>query len=215
MRVYLVCRFVVCRLSSERSEPLDLRPLVASRLRLRRWSARAVATGRKRDQCRLGGPAGKSLAGLPSWRSVVVMESSGQQPPITPASSNPTGAFISLDVEAVARRVVELIHEEIRPLAPRRLVDAATLAAELGVKRSWVYEHRDELAPVRLGGGSKARLRFDLNSVAAIIAARNDGQQPLGGVAPGVESQQRRRSQRTGVNRGTGRILLVRPRGAR
>jgi hypothetical protein len=143
------------------------------------------------------------------------MESSEQQPPLTPASSNPAGAFVSLDVEAVARRVVELIHEEARPLAPRRLVDAATLAAQLGVKRSWVYEHRDELAPVRLGSGSKARLRFDLNSVAAIIAARKGGQQPLDGVAPGVESRQPRPSQRTGINRGAGRILAVRPRGAR
>jgi hypothetical protein len=41
------------------------------------------------------------------------------------------------------------------------LVDAATLAAELGCSVKWVYEHSELLAPVRLGSGPRARLRFD------------------------------------------------------
>ncbi|HMC03750.1 MAG TPA: hypothetical protein VKI23_06450, partial [Cellulomonadaceae bacterium] len=76
-------------------------------------------------------------------------------------------------VEAVAHRVAELIRDEAQQTVDRRLVDAATLAAELGVERSWVYEHRDELHPVRLGNGSKPRLRFDVPAVRAALAAQN------------------------------------------
>jgi hypothetical protein len=41
------------------------------------------------------------------------------------------------------------------------MVDAATLAAHLGVARSYVYAHADELGAVRLGG-PRGRLRFAL-----------------------------------------------------
>lgn len=74
-------------------------------------------------------------------------------------------------VEALARRVVELLRTEARENSGRRLVDASTLAAELGVERSWVYEHANELHPIRLGTGPKARLRFDALVVRAAFAA--------------------------------------------
>ena len=45
------------------------------------------------------------------------------------------------------------------------LVDAAAVAEYLAVKRSWVYEHADELHARRLGSGPKARLRFSLAEV--------------------------------------------------
>ncbi len=63
-------------------------------------------------------------------------------------------------VEALAERVTELV----RPEAAHRLVDAATLASALGVDRSYVYAYAEELGAVRLGGGSKPRLRFDLEA---------------------------------------------------
>ncbi len=59
------------------------------------------------------------------------------------------------DVEAIARRVAELVGQA------RGLVDAQSVAAELQVEREWVYAHARELGAVRLGGGPKARLRFD------------------------------------------------------
>ncbi len=77
-------------------------------------------------------------------------------------------------VEAVARRVVELIRSEGGSSIARGLVDAATLAAELGVERSWVYAHRDELGAIKLGSGSKPRLRFDVE-VAREVLARSPG----------------------------------------
>ena len=41
------------------------------------------------------------------------------------------------------------------------LIDAATLAIELGVSRAFVYEHAAALGALKLGGGPRARLRFD------------------------------------------------------
>jgi hypothetical protein len=73
-------------------------------------------------------------------------------------------------VEAIARRVVELIRSEGGSPIPRGLVDAATLAVELGVERSWVYAHRDELGAVQLGGGSRPRLRFDVEAARNVLA---------------------------------------------
>jgi hypothetical protein len=46
-------------------------------------------------------------------------------------------------IEAVARRVVELLEQQ--PGAPC-LVDAAELARSLGVTRDWVYRHATEAA---------------------------------------------------------------------
>jgi hypothetical protein len=68
------------------------------------------------------------------------------------------------DVEAIARRVAELVGQ-----APG-LVDAHSVAAELHVERDWVYAHAGELGAVRLGAGPKARLRFDLGHVRQRIA---------------------------------------------
>lgn len=62
-------------------------------------------------------------------------------------------------VEQIAQRVVQLLGE-IDLAGPGRYVDAATLAAELGVERDWVYAHADELCALRLGGPN-GRLRFD------------------------------------------------------
>lgn len=66
--------------------------------------------------------------------------------------------------EAIARRVVELLRGEEAEGRPARLVDAATLARELGVEREWVYAHAEQLGAVRLGGPN-GRLRFDRHEV--------------------------------------------------
>jgi len=75
--------------------------------------------------------------------------------------------------EAIARRVVELLREEETEERPARLVDAATLARELGVEREWVYAHAEQLGAVRLGGPN-GRLRFDRQEV----GRRLDGADP-------------------------------------
>jgi hypothetical protein len=75
------------------------------------------------------------------------------------------------DVEAVARRVVQLIQETDSGMSEQglagsgvRLVDAATVARVFGVERDWVYAHATELGAIRLGG-EKGRLRFDLEAL--------------------------------------------------
>lgn len=70
-------------------------------------------------------------------------------------------------IEAIARRVVELLDQ--RGLRKRELVDAAELARQFGIERSWVYTHAIELGAVKLGGGAKPRLRFDPEIAARVL----------------------------------------------
>jgi hypothetical protein len=118
-------------------------------------------------------------------------------------------------VEALAQRVVELLRTETRENVGPRLVDALTLAADLGVERSWVYEHANELHPIRLGTGPKARLRFDVLAVRAAFAAHNFTEHSPAGFRPN-----RGRIVRHGARKGgrqaptVGRVLAVRPRDA-
>jgi hypothetical protein len=68
-------------------------------------------------------------------------------------------------VDAIAHRVVELLGEPAVAVNTRRLVSASELAVELGVSRSFVYAHAEELGAIALGAGSKPRLRFDVERV--------------------------------------------------
>ncbi len=76
-------------------------------------------------------------------------------------------------VEAIARRVVEIL--ERRGLQGRELVDAAELARQFGIERSWVYSHAIELGAVKLGSGPKPRLRFDPQIAARVLRRVGDG----------------------------------------
>jgi len=46
-----------------------------------------------------------------------------------------------------------------------QLLTTRQVAAYLGVERTWVYAHANELGAIRLGAGPKARLRFDPDTV--------------------------------------------------
>ncbi len=72
-------------------------------------------------------------------------------------------------IEAIARRVAELLAAGV-PTTSGGLVDAQTVARELGVARDWVYEHAAELGAVRVGNGSRPRLRFDLEHARGALA---------------------------------------------
>jgi hypothetical protein len=73
-------------------------------------------------------------------------------------------------VEAIARRVAELVLEGSPGLARSELIDAAEVARRFGVDRAWVYAHADDLGVVRLGAGSRPRLRFEPRKVTAALA---------------------------------------------
>ena len=80
------------------------------------------------------------------------------------------------DVEAIARRVAELLRGE--PTASAQYVDAATIACQFGVTRAWVYQHKSDLGAVPLGNGPKPRLRFDVTRVGHILATEDGGLPP-------------------------------------
>ena len=74
-------------------------------------------------------------------------------------------------VDAVARRVVELLREEgaVSRAGPR-LLTVAAVSQEFGVSTDWVYANAGPLGAIRLGSGPRARLRFDRATIADRIA---------------------------------------------
>jgi hypothetical protein len=74
-------------------------------------------------------------------------------------------------VEAVARRVVDLLREEgeLAPNGPR-LMTVAEVRDEFGVSAQWVYANADGLGAIRLGSGPRARIRFERATIVARLA---------------------------------------------
>lgn len=92
-------------------------------------------------------------------------------------------------VERIARRVAELLRDQPsqtsdEPVRPVRLVDAATLADRLGVRREWVYRHARQLEAIRLGG-PRGRLRFDLDLALRLRPPASDFDPKTGPVRSG------------------------------
>jgi hypothetical protein len=85
------------------------------------------------------------------------------------------GEIAPESIERIAQRVVQLLRHEAPGELPDSvtagLVDAARLARHLGMTRAWVYEHAHELGGIRVGNGPRARLRFDVATVTAALAA--------------------------------------------
>jgi hypothetical protein len=74
-------------------------------------------------------------------------------------------------IDAVARRVVELLLEEELVLDARpRLLTVAQVACEYGVSADWLYANAERLGAIRMGVGPRARLRFDREAIGARIA---------------------------------------------
>jgi hypothetical protein len=65
----------------------------------------------------------------------------------------------------VARHLAAFLANE----AHSGLIDAAEVARRHGVTRAWVYEHADRLGAIRLGTGSRPRLRFNPDRVTAAL----------------------------------------------
>jgi hypothetical protein len=74
-------------------------------------------------------------------------------------------------VDAVARRVVELLREEgVVSRDGPRLLTVAAVSQEFGVSTDWLYANARPLGAIRLGSGPRARLRFDRATIADRIA---------------------------------------------
>jgi hypothetical protein len=77
--------------------------------------------------------------------------------------------------EEQLERLADLIAERLAKAAgaPPSLVDAATLAQQLGVSRTTIYEHARELGATRIGTGERGRLRFDPVQVRQVLAEKD------------------------------------------
>lgn len=111
-------------------------------------------------------------------------------------------------VDAVAARVVELLDQCDRPQPCQQLLSAAELAHVLGVSRSTVYEHARELGAVRLGNGTRARLRFDVEQARREWTSREASERSEPPDPP-VPAGVRRRRQR-GATQSDDELLPVR-----
>ncbi len=69
-------------------------------------------------------------------------------------------------IEAIARRLAELMAGAETPRPHRRLISAEEVSELWGVSRRWVYDHAERLGARRLGTGRRPRLRFDPDEVA-------------------------------------------------
>lgn len=76
------------------------------------------------------------------------------------------------DIEAIARRVAELVSPQDGPPGDA-LLDVKALAARLGVSAAFVYEHAHELGGAKLTDSPKAPWRFDLQRARAAMDARS------------------------------------------
>lgn len=121
------------------------------------------------------------------------------------------GSRLPLDERRLAERLADRICERLAerldaniPAGPGDLLDAAEVARLLGCERGWVYEHKAELGAVRLGAGSRPRLRFPRARVEAIARReeRPEQQDP---------QRERRRPSRT-ARSGASRLLEVKGR---
>ncbi len=101
-------------------------------------------------------------------------------------------------LEQLADLIAERLREGEAPTTPAGLVDAWELATQLGVNRSFVYQHWRELGGVRLGG-PRGRLRFDPAQARAALAAKAE--------SPAAVPHPRRRRSST-----VGSVLKSRPR---
>ena len=96
--------------------------------------------------------------------------SSPPQPAHVQAVGAPTSVRLTpQDVEAIARRVAELV-------TPRGDVGWATvdeLARRLAVRPGWIYRHAGELGGIKLGSAPNAPWRFDVEQALRSFADAN------------------------------------------
>jgi hypothetical protein len=76
--------------------------------------------------------------------------------------------------------------------AQQSLVDAATLAQQLGVSRATIYDHAEELRAVRIGSGARGRLRFDPAHVRQVLAEKDAQSAPPDANRPSARGRTRR-----------------------
>ena len=72
-------------------------------------------------------------------------------------------------IEALARRLAELLGGPEARRQRRELISAEEVSRWWGVSRRWVYDNAERLGARRIGIGSRPRLRFDPDEVAEVL----------------------------------------------
>lgn len=72
-------------------------------------------------------------------------------------------------------RIAEAVCDRMGGSLPQ-LLTADQVAERLSVDRDWVYENADDLGAIRIGNGSKPRLRFDAAKVLSFLSAGSGSQ---------------------------------------
>ena len=108
-------------------------------------------------------------------------------------------------VQRLATRIAEHLNQRDSTLGEAELLDAHAVARLLGCNRAFVYEHQVELGAVKLGRGSRARLRFEAERVKEFMVRQGE---PRPSVAPPTRRPARRR-------RPTGKVELLPIKGPR
>lgn len=96
----------------------------------------------------------------------------------------------------LAELVAEAIDARQSAAPSAGLVDAKALADSLGVSRAFVYEHQAQLGGIEVGGGSRPRLRFDLERARRGLTTCGGGRasEPVAVSADAASPPRRRRS---------------------
>jgi len=120
----------------------------------------------------------------------------------------------------VTAHVAAMLSEATAAPPTPQTVDAATLAAHLGVTRGFIYEHAQQLGGVRLGNGPRPRLRFDLHHALEAWNARSTSERSQATRTPAAAGQTpARRPARIGRRAARlpepGSVLAVREPGGR
>jgi hypothetical protein len=78
-------------------------------------------------------------------------------------------------IEAVARRLAELLAGAEAQGPRKRLISAEEVSERWGMSRRWVYKHAERLGARRIGTGRRPRLRFDPDEVAERLGEPQGG----------------------------------------
>lgn len=103
-------------------------------------------------------------------------------------------------VEAIARRVVDLIREPAPPSEPADWIDTAEVARRLGVHPATVYRNPRRFGGEKISDGPKGRWRFDPEKIRGEGSSDGDSERPL-----------RRRRRRTKASEGALKVRGTRP----
>ncbi|MGD9734219.1 MAG: hypothetical protein AB7V58_01225 [Solirubrobacterales bacterium] len=78
-------------------------------------------------------------------------------------------------VDAIARRLAELLKDGEAQRPKQRLISAEEVSERWGMSRRWVYKHAERLGARRIGTGRRPRLRFDPDEVAERLGEPQGG----------------------------------------